>query len=55
MITEAERKGFCQSCGDHSETRPYGSNGEEICFKCGMKDIATTEKKMGIFLFGDKP
>lgn len=54
-LIEAERKGWCQLCGDHNETRPYGPNGEEICFACGMKDVATTEKQMGVYLLGDKP
>ena len=44
----------CDYCGKIDELRPYGPNGECICFKCGMKDEKTTEKMMGIVLFGDK-
>lgn len=42
----------CEFCGIIDETRPYGSNGEEICFECAMKDQETTEKKMGEYIFG---
>ena len=43
----------CELCGKTEETRPYGPNGEEICFSCGMKDKATTEKRMVQYLFGE--
>lgn len=44
----------CQLCGNIEETRPYGPNGEEICFDCGMKDEETTKKKMAEYIFGEK-
>lgn len=28
----------CELCGKMAETRPYGPNGEEVCFECGMKN-----------------
>ncbi len=28
----------CQLCGRTEECRPYGPNGEDVCFDCGMKD-----------------
>lgn len=28
----------CEMCGKVEETRPYGPNGEEVCFTCGMQD-----------------
>ena len=37
-IIEAERVDRCELCGGIAETRPYGPNGEEVCFKCGMKN-----------------
>ena len=55
LVREAEPDGQCQLCGEIAETRPYGPNGQEICFECGMKDEATTKRQMGRFLFGDKP
>lgn len=45
---------ICFQCGKVAETRPYGPNGEEICFECGMKDEETTNRMMRIKLFGDK-
>ena len=41
-----ENKRICQLCGTVDECRPYGPNGEQICFDCGMKDVATTEWQM---------
>jgi hypothetical protein len=43
----------CQLCGKEAETRPYGSNGEEVCFQCGMKDEETTKRQFGRILLGD--
>jgi hypothetical protein len=28
----------CELCGSYEECRPYGPNGEWVCFSCGMKD-----------------
>lgn len=43
----------CDLCGKHDELRPYGPNGENICYDCGLKDPAMTEKRLGHVLFGD--
>lgn len=37
--------GTCAFCGKEAELRPYGPEGESICFKCGMKDEETTKRK----------
>jgi hypothetical protein len=50
IAPETER--MCELCGAIAECRPYGPNGEQICFDCGMKDMATTEKRMKEYLFG---
>ena len=52
-IIEAEPDDVCELCDKVAETRPYGANGERICFDCAMKDKATTNKMMGRVLFGD--
>ena len=44
----------CEMCGVIDECRPYGPNGEQICFDCGMKDEETTKRKMDAYIFGDK-
>lgn len=54
-IIKAEPYMKCELCGKVDETRPYGPKGERICFDCGMKDEATTKRKMGIYLLGDPP
>ncbi len=28
----------CELCGRLAELRPYGPDGEKVCFECGMKD-----------------
>ena len=35
----------CELCGKEDELRPYGPNGEWICFSCGMKDEETTKAR----------
>lgn len=49
-----EPDGRCELCGKVDETRPYGPNGEQICFDCGEKDPVTTERMMGKVLLGDE-
>lgn len=47
LVTEALNEGrliaaqppaTCELCGVAAELRPYGPNGERVCFACGMKD-----------------
>jgi hypothetical protein len=38
IAVEEPRK--CELCGAFEECRPYGPNGEQICFNCGTKDEA---------------
>ena len=51
----AEEDQVCEMCGKIDECRPYGPNGEQICFDCGMKDEATTRKRMAEYIFGEDP
>ena len=53
VIIEAEPDFICFQCGKVAETRPYGPNGEELCFECAMKDEATTTRMMNKVLFGE--
>lgn len=51
--TLAEWTGKCELCGkEGEELRPYGPNNENICFDCGMKDEATTNRKMDELMDG---
>jgi hypothetical protein len=36
--------GRCELCGEVEETRPYGPNGEEVCFTCMKKDEAAAKR-----------
>lgn len=44
LIIEREEPQQCDMCGEIAELRPYGPNGECICFDCGMKNEETTLK-----------
>lgn len=44
-VIEKERVDRCEVCGGIAETRPYGPRGEEVCFKCGMKDEAAAGRQ----------
>lgn len=53
VVIQDEAPQQCDYCSEIDELRPYGPNGECICFECAMKDEKTTNKMMGIVLFGD--
>ena len=42
----------CEYCGQITETRPYGPNGEQICYACAMLNPFETEVQMYIRLVG---
>lgn len=46
----------CEMCGVIEETRPYGPNGEEICFDCAMNKVGeeTVNKRMQQYIFGEE-
>lgn len=46
-IIEAERPQQCDLCGKIAELRPYGPNGECVCFACGMKDEPAAIRSIG--------
>lgn len=51
-IIAEEPEMVCFLCGKIDEVRPYGPNGEEICYDCGMKNERETNIQMNIRLFG---
>jgi hypothetical protein len=53
-VIQEEPMQRCEMCGVIDETRPYGPNGEQICFECGMKDEETTRKQMAKYIFGEQ-
>lgn len=54
IIIEAEDDDVCDLCGKIDELRPYGPNGELICYDCGMKNQEVTNRMMGRILFGEE-
>jgi len=44
-IIEVEQAQQCDLCGKIAELRPYGPNGECVCFACGMKDEAAARRQ----------
>ena len=53
-VIEAEPDFICFLCGKIGETRPYGPNGEELCFDCAMRpeNRRNSDIQMKIKLFG---
>lgn len=52
VFIQDEPDSRCELCGKIDETRPYGPNGERICYDCGMKDEETTKRKFDEFVDG---
>ncbi len=44
----------CEMCGSVAECRPYGPNGETICFECAMTkvDESIVKKQMRKYILG---
>ena len=38
VVVARSKPAVCALCGAEDELRPYGPNGENVCFDCGMKD-----------------
>lgn len=52
FIARDEFHEACELCGKVAELRPYGPNGEEVCFQCGMKDEEAAKRAMNKLVFG---
>jgi len=44
IILYAENPQQCDLCGKIAELRPYGPEGECVCFSCGMKDKEAAQR-----------
>ena len=42
-VIEVPIAGKCERCGKVEKLRPYGPDNENICLKCGMKEVALRE------------
>ena len=49
-VTAPER---CEFCHRIDELRPYGPNGENICFECAMRDEETTKRRFEQHVLGE--
>ncbi len=52
FLIEPEPAQPCELCGAHEECRPYGPNGEQVCFACGMKDEDACDRAIQARLHG---
>jgi hypothetical protein len=52
-VIEQTPPAACEICGKQDELRPYGPNGENICFQCGMKNLGTTKRRFKQVVFGE--
>ena len=55
VVIEQENPQQCDLCGKIAELRPYGPNGEAICFDCGQKNPEAIVTAMQRRLKGEKP
>ena len=44
-IIERQKPQQCDLCGKIAELRPYGPNGETVCFECGMLDEDAAKRR----------
>lgn len=44
VYLDPEKPAPCELCGTIAELRPYGPNGEKICFNCGNKHPEAVER-----------
>ena len=51
ISAEPDRR--CELCGKIDECRPYGPNGEQVCFDCAMKDEETAKRQFMKHVFGE--
>jgi hypothetical protein len=54
FIIQEEPPQQCVMCGRIAELRPYGPNGECVCYECGMKDIDSAVMKFFERLIADE-
>jgi hypothetical protein len=45
FVISKQEPQVCEYCGKIAELRPYGKNGANICFQCGMDNIEETKKQ----------
>lgn len=51
ICEEPDRR--CELCGKIEECRPYGPNGEQVCFDCMKKDEAAAKRQFAKHVLGE--
>ena len=46
VVIEVTPSAKCDFCGKMEELRPYGPQGENVCFTCGQKDPVALKRAM---------
>lgn len=54
FIAYVEPPQQCDFCGKIVELRPYGPNGEPVCFACAMKDEESAKRQFLRLLEGSE-
>lgn len=54
LLIDGRTPAKCELCGAIGELRPYGPNGENICFDCGMKNEPETARQKDKLWVGKK-
>lgn len=52
FVIKEEQAQQCDMCGKIDELRPYGPNGECVCFDCAMKDEEAARRQFNKLAFG---
>ena len=52
-VIEEEAPMKCELCGKIEELRPYGPNGECVCFDCGMKNEEAATRQFCRLVLGE--
>jgi hypothetical protein len=55
ILLKAEKPQQCDLCGKIAELRPYGPNGECVCFECAMKDEESAQRQFKMRTDGTHP
>lgn len=53
LTIDGTKHAKCQMCGQVAELRPYGPNGESVCFECAMKDEEAAKRQFAKLLAGN--
>lgn len=54
IIIEEEEDAICTKCGKLDELRPYGKDGERVCFDCAQADPEERERQVNKLFHGHK-